>query len=187
MVDYNVSSPSLSLSIYVRRQMPKPMVEKKVVVQQCDPCPECVQQCKAGQRKAIINLGEYDQHHSHHPLNRTLPLSKRTNGNCCCCCCVVSTVSHHSMGSHVRFVLLFFFGLPTECYLNQIGKPVLYAEFESSTRGCWMRDPKPLKPEDEDKYWLTRTDDNQLLFEYNNKDLFRQNKGLFLLLLLPPP
>ncbi|KAI2798941.1 Olfactomedin-like domain protein [Blomia tropicalis] len=70
------------------------------------------------------------------------------------------------------------FGIITlfECYLNQIGKPVLYAEFESSTRGCWMRDPKPLKPEDEDKYWLTRTDDNQLLFEYNNKDLFRQNK-----------
>lgn len=36
-----------------------------------------------------------------------------------------------------------------------------------------MRDPKPLKPEDESKYWLTRMEQNKLLQEFDSKENFR--------------
>lgn len=68
---------------------------------------------------------------------------------------------------------IFCFVLYIECYLSQIGKPVYYGEYSDNEIGCWMRDPKPLKPEDESKYWLTRMEENKLLQEFDSKENFR--------------
>ncbi|KAH9413172.1 Olfactomedin-like domain protein [Dermatophagoides pteronyssinus] len=59
-----------------------------------------------------------------------------------------------------------------ECHLSQIGKPVFYGE-RSDQIGCWMRDPNPIRPEDGEKYWLTRIEYNRLLEEYDTKEMFR--------------
>ncbi|KAH9494330.1 Olfactomedin-like domains containing protein [Dermatophagoides farinae] len=59
-----------------------------------------------------------------------------------------------------------------ECHLSQIGKPVFYGE-RSDQIGCWMRDPNPIRPEDGEKYWLTRIEYNKLLEEYDTKEMFR--------------
>lgn len=68
---------------------------------------------------------------------------------------------------------------PTECYLSQIGKPVFYAEYGSHEIGCWMRDPKPLKAADSEKYWMTRLENDQLLEEFNSKEAFRSKTASY--------
>lgn len=80
-------------------------------------------------------------------------------------------------------VIFFFFfycrkNVCTECYLSQIGKPVFYAEYNSTefVAGCWMRDPKPVKTEDKEKYWLTRIEYNNLLQEFDSKEAFRNKQ-----------
>lgn len=61
----------------------------------------------------------------------------------------------------------------TECYLSQIGKAVFYGNYNETDIGCWMRDPKPVKQEDEKKYWVTRTHLQYLLEEFDSKENFR--------------
>ncbi|UXI16193.1 U2 snRNP-associated SURP motif-containing protein [Sarcoptes scabiei] len=60
-----------------------------------------------------------------------------------------------------------------ECRLSQIGKPVFYSEYGSKEIGSWMRDPRPSRPEDREKYWLTRIEFNRLLEEFDSKEKFR--------------
>lgn len=83
----------------------------------------------------------------------------------------------------VIFFFFFSFSLPkktvrTECYLSQVGKPVLYAEYNSTEyiAGCWMRDPAPVKEKDREKYWLTRIEYNNLLQEFDSKEAFRNKQ-----------
>lgn len=42
--------------------------------------------------------------------------------------------------------------------------------------GCWMRDPMPVKPGDENKYWLTTKDEKKLLSEFSSKESFRNKE-----------
>ena len=60
--------------------------------------------------------------------------------------------------------------------MSQIGKPVFYRDSDSDW-GCWMKDPVPLKDEDQYKYWMTTKDNKNLLSEFQNKESFR-NKDI---------
>lgn len=60
--------------------------------------------------------------------------------------------------------------------MSQIGKPVFYRESDADW-GWWMQDPAPLKSEDELKYWLTSEADKNALYEFKDKDTFR-NKNV---------
>lgn len=57
--------------------------------------------------------------------------------------------------------------------MSQIGKAVLHGNYSDISIGCWMRDARPLKPEDEEKYWVTRTENNELLEEFDSKANFQ--------------
>ncbi|BES91463.1 OLF [Nesidiocoris tenuis] len=66
-------------------------------------------------------------------------------------------------------------GLPNrtlECQVYAVGKPVFLKTTESLF-GSWMRDP--LQRTEPEKYWMTREDNNSLLFEYANKTAYRNN------------
>lgn len=50
---------------------------------------------------------------------------------------------------------------------------MFYSEYGSKEIGSWMRDPRPSRPEDREKYWLTRIEFNRLLEEFDSKEKFR--------------
>ncbi|KAJ8974455.1 hypothetical protein NQ317_014771 [Molorchus minor] len=63
-----------------------------------------------------------------------------------------------------------------ECVLYAVGKPV-YHRFTDYTYGAWMRDSASLSNETEhNKYWVTHEDKTNVLYEYDNKTMFRQDK-----------
>ncbi|RWS29042.1 uncharacterized protein B4U80_08408 [Leptotrombidium deliense] len=68
--------------------------------------------------------------------------------------------------------------------LFQVGKPVYYTESDV-IYGCWMQDPNPKSDEDFNKYWMTKSTNNKILYEYANKDDFRQNSAKELKLQYP--
>lgn len=63
-----------------------------------------------------------------------------------------------------------------DCVLYAVGKPV-YHRFTDQTYGCWMRDSDPPAHRDAEKYWVTtdKSNDNNKLFEYDNKAMFRKD------------
>ena len=61
-----------------------------------------------------------------------------------------------------------------DCVLNQVGKPVYYREADSSIEwGSWMQDASPKTGEDAMKFWMTRENDTEKLYEYSSRDRFR--------------
>ncbi|KAK2713866.1 hypothetical protein QYM36_009677, partial [Artemia franciscana] len=61
-----------------------------------------------------------------------------------------------------------------DCVLSAIGKPV-HLHYTDSLYGSWMRDPNPRFQVMNDRYWATRANDTNHLFEYINKTTFRQD------------
>lgn len=125
-------------------EMPK-HIEKKT---QCEPCPDCV----ASSSPTFAGSDEQQ--------------------------CKVGRKAIVSMGVPVYFNYTQLNKRTTECYLSQIGKPVFNGKYgnDSNTSqppGCWMRDPKPVKPEDREKYWLTLMESTNLLQEFASKEAFR--------------
>ncbi|KAJ8963128.1 hypothetical protein NQ318_018593, partial [Aromia moschata] len=62
-----------------------------------------------------------------------------------------------------------------ECVLYAVGKPV-YHRYTDHTYGSWMRDPasSPTGKEHE-KYWVTHENKSNVLYEYDNKTMFRRD------------
>lgn len=56
--------------------------------------------------------------------------------------------------------------------LHAVGKPV-YHRYTNMTYGSWMRDAQPLTEADSQKFWFTNESDENHLYEYVNKTLFR--------------
>ncbi|XP_022240230.1 uncharacterized protein LOC111085528 [Limulus polyphemus] len=61
-----------------------------------------------------------------------------------------------------------------DCLLYKVGKPV-FQRFSNSTWGCWMKDAAPSNVEQANKYWLTLQNKKNTLYEFTNKDFFRNN------------
>lgn len=65
--------------------------------------------------------------------------------------------------------ILFF---PSDCILNQVGKPVYYRDADVDW-GSWMQDSFPTTAHDAMKYWMTRENDTNILYEFSSRDRFR--------------
>ncbi|XP_065337582.1 uncharacterized protein LOC135938024 [Cloeon dipterum] len=68
-------------------------------------------------------------------------------------------------------------GLPNrtfDCILYAVGKPVFH-RFTDKSYGAWMRDSHPRNDIMADKYWVTKEEDNNHLFEFSNKTQYRKN------------
>jgi hypothetical protein len=61
-----------------------------------------------------------------------------------------------------------------DCILYAVGKPVFH-RFTDKSYGAWMRDPHPKNDIMGDKYWVTKEEDNNHLFEFANKAQYRKN------------
>ncbi|XP_018572198.1 uncharacterized protein LOC108911691 [Anoplophora glabripennis] len=62
-----------------------------------------------------------------------------------------------------------------ECVLYAVGKPV-YLRYTDYTYGSWMRDPASAPNEKEhEKFWVTYENQSNVLFEYDNKTMFRSD------------
>ncbi|XP_076356179.1 uncharacterized protein LOC143249734 [Tachypleus tridentatus] len=61
-----------------------------------------------------------------------------------------------------------------DCLLYKVGKPV-FQRFSKSIWGCWMKDASPSNVEQANKYWLTLRNKKTTLYEFANKDFFRNN------------
>ncbi|KAL1110473.1 hypothetical protein AAG570_008001 [Ranatra chinensis] len=68
-------------------------------------------------------------------------------------------------------------GLPNrtlDCQVYAVGKPVFH-RFTEATYGSWMRDAQPRTEANNEKYWVTKENDNLYLFEYANKTAFKRD------------
>ncbi|KAJ8924524.1 hypothetical protein NQ315_007322 [Exocentrus adspersus] len=62
-----------------------------------------------------------------------------------------------------------------ECVLYAVGKPV-YHRYTDHTYGSWMRDPASTPTEKEhEKFWVTHENKSNVLYEYDNKTMFRRD------------
>ncbi|ODM96458.1 Noelin-3 [Orchesella cincta] len=57
-----------------------------------------------------------------------------------------------------------------DCVLSAVGKPV-FNRYSANPAGCWMREPVQSGASGE-KYWVTKTEDPNHLFEYSNRTAF---------------
>lgn len=64
-----------------------------------------------------------------------------------------------------------------DCVLNAIGKPV-YHNYLEMIYGAWLRDSMTNSSLGNEKIWLTKENENNLLYEYKNKADFRSDKVL---------
>ncbi|XP_045621271.2 uncharacterized protein [Procambarus clarkii] len=62
----------------------------------------------------------------------------------------------------------------TDCMLSAVGKPV-YHRHTDSKYGSWMRDPHPLEPRREPRFWTTDPADPYRLYEFSDKNRYRKN------------
>lgn len=58
--------------------------------------------------------------------------------------------------------------------LYAVGKPV-YLKASGDKFGAWMKDPSPFNDIESEKFWVTRENITDKLFEFANKDDFRKN------------
>ncbi|XP_023027680.2 uncharacterized protein isoform X1 [Leptinotarsa decemlineata] len=61
-----------------------------------------------------------------------------------------------------------------DCVLYAVGKPV-YHRYTEHVYGCWMRDSNPPNEKEEQKYWVTKESEPTILYEYDNKTMYRRD------------
>ena len=64
--------------------------------------------------------------------------------------------------------------LYVECLLENIGKPVFH-RYKNDLFGSWMQDAVQRIGESGEKIWMTKSENNQTLYEYSNKTMYRKD------------
>ena len=62
----------------------------------------------------------------------------------------------------------------SECQLENIGKPVFHL-YSDDLYGSWMQDAVNWMGESGKKIWMTKSANNQTLYEYSNKTMYRRD------------
>lgn len=62
-----------------------------------------------------------------------------------------------------------------DCELNMVGKPVFH-NYLDMEHGAWLRDPIRKDNSTVEKIWLTKEAETGSLYEYKNRNDYRQNK-----------
>lgn len=63
-----------------------------------------------------------------------------------------------------------------DCMLYAVGKPV-YHKWTDLTYGSWLKDPTPPNYLFEEKVWTAFDTNNKSVYEYNDRDTFRNNSS----------